>query len=227
MQHVFVIAGTGVPKSIHRDTNYQIFLNAAFNNIYDTVTLLRIKKPIIILSGGRTDCWPPYRRTEAGEMAKVIRKLMRRPMLKSVTRSWRLVLEPRAISSLENHLEVQGLLRRYGRIDVTWLCEWTRRQRHLAIGRQVFGRRFRVVGIDYDVSANRYLTPRELQRKGAFNLRFARWAMGSKANLSSHHDYYHRRLVFLRGFPPQRHAQAIKAWSQRATQELPSSFPHR
>jgi methionyl-tRNA synthetase len=42
-----------------------------FNKIYDLVTRNDIAKPLIIFSGGKTDCFKPYKRNEASEMIKL------------------------------------------------------------------------------------------------------------------------------------------------------------
>jgi hypothetical protein len=223
MKHVYAIPGTGVPKNIRTDLNYQLLLRQAFNRIFDDTTKRKIVDPVIIFSGGQTDCWPPYKRSEAAEMAKLFKTLMAGSAVRKYTRQWRLRLEDRSLSSLENHLFVKRLVGSRP-ADITWFAEITRVGRHTLLGRRIFGRRFRTVGIDYDVSANRYrlgmIDEREKMHR-AYDL----WALRSPANQRAHHHYYVERRIFLRSFSPSQHVEAVHQWCvTMAIKKLPPTF---
>jgi len=69
MKQVFIVMGYGVPQDIMADGNYAVYLRNVFNHIYDEASRRKVE-PIIIFSGGKTDLFKPYKRTEAGEMIK-------------------------------------------------------------------------------------------------------------------------------------------------------------
>ncbi|MEK7606775.1 MAG: hypothetical protein AAB444_01065 [Patescibacteria group bacterium] len=61
----FLIFGYGVPKDIFKDENYNFYLKTVFNRIYDRVTEGKIKKPVILCGGGKTDCYKPSKHVQA------------------------------------------------------------------------------------------------------------------------------------------------------------------
>ena len=204
------------------DFNYQIYLRSAFNRIYDMVTSQKIQRPIIMPSGGPTDVWPPYRRTEAGVMIEFLKGLARRPTVSKSTRGWKFAAESRALSTLENLFFTKKLLRPGSKI--TLFCEQTRVPRIRREARRVYGARYQVevIGIDFDVSANRYVDPAWLQKKEHGAERFNTWSMKSPANLREHHRYYARRIAYFRRIGGPNHVAAVRTWPQQAIKEFPT-----
>lgn len=225
MPYIFFIPGTGVPKNIHQDFNYQLFLRAAFNYVYTAAVEYGITKPLIVFAGGPTDMTPPFRRTEAGEMKKVFQALINRPAVKDVTKSWRLRTYEKSISALENALALKSLVTSKN-TKLTIMVEFTRRPRWQMFSRWILPKDLKVtiLPFDYDVSTNRYLKPEEIKKKNAVNDAFDRWALKNPAHLRQHHAYHAKRLAFLRQAGPAHHVQAVAEWNKRATQELPEAF---
>ena len=223
MKHVYVIPGTGVPKDIRTDRNYQLFLRQVFNRIFDDTTKRRIINPVVIFSGGHTDCWPPYRRSEAAEMAKLFKTFMAGSVVKKYTRQWRLRLENKSLSSLENHLFVKRLIGPRP-AAITWFAEMTRIGRHAMFGQRIFGRRFRSVGVDYDISDNRYRLDMNKEWEKIY-CAYDLWALRSPTNLRAHHKYHVDRHKFLRSYPPSQHVEAVHQWRvTMAIKKLPPAF---
>lgn len=217
MRQVYIIPGYGVPKDITRDFNMQLYLRAIFNRIYDAHRD-GSRPPLIITTGGKTDMWPPYRRTEAGVMMGALRLLANRPVIKKETARWRWKVEPKAISTLENALFTKRLLRQTDRVTV--FCEQTRVKRLRHLYRQVFGSiQCRFQAIDFDVSTNRYI-PTSPSVEQAFR-RLNDLALRSPHNLAEHHRFYAERLRFLRRYGAARHVEAVREWNKRAEEEFP------
>jgi len=223
MKHIYVIPGTGVPKDIRFDLNYQLFLRQVFNRIFDDTTKRHILDPLIIFTGGHTDCWPPYKRSEAAEMAKLFKSFMAGPVTRTYTRQWKIKLEDKSISSLENHLFVKRLVGNK-KTNLTWFAELTRVKRHQALGRHVFGQGFKTIGIDYDVSANRYRLGM-IDDREKLSVAHDFWALRKPANQRAHHRYFLERFKFLRSFPVTKHVEAVHQWRvQMAVKKLPVEF---
>ena len=75
MKNIFLILGYGIPKNISKDGNYNFYLKIVFNRIFEITIKKCLIEPLVILSGGKTDCFSPYARTEAEEMTKLFNKL--------------------------------------------------------------------------------------------------------------------------------------------------------
>lgn len=226
MRHlVFLINGYGVPKDIFTDGNYQTYLNVAFNTMFDLTQQNPGAKPLIIFSGGPTDCFRPYRRTEAGEMAKYFRALIRqRPAAKPVTRRWQIVLQARAVTAVENLVYEKEIIerKRLKNAHVYYFSEYKRGDRSKILAQKAFGKshRLTVVPVDFDVSANRYLDPqfrRAVERKTLLD---DLWALKSPQNLKKWRHIYLERLAVLRKAGPARHVEAVKQWWEKKLREI-------
>lgn len=88
MKNIFLVFGYGIPKDILKDENYNFYLKMVFNQIYNLVIEKNIDNPVIICSGGKTDMYKPYKRTESTEMTKLFKSIAKRPFLKQVTKDW-------------------------------------------------------------------------------------------------------------------------------------------
>jgi len=217
MRSVYIIPGYGVPKDITRDFNMQLYLRAIFNQIYDA-HCHGGNPPLIITTGGKTDMWPPYRRTEAVVMMGALRLFASRQAVAKQTARWTWKAEPLAISTLENAVFTKRLLQPTDRVTV--FCEQTRAKRLRFLYRRVFGSlRFRLQPIDFDVSTNRY-TPVSPALERKFQQLNA-WALRSPRNLAEHHRFYAERLRFLRRYGATRHVEAVREWNKRAEEEFP------
>lgn len=216
MRRLYIVSGYGVPENIKTDGNYQTYLRLAFNIIYRESLATKTIDPVIVLTGGRTDMVKPYRRTEAGEMEKVFRAFMTRPSLRPRTKTWKVLREPRAISSPETLLFSSALLRKRGVRSgtLTIFVEETRKERIVRLVRRTVPKTFRVTvyPIDFDASANRYLDPAFLEKKNALALRHDLWALRAPANMAEHHRVYGKRLAYLRKAGSKKHVAAVKKW---------------
>lgn len=227
MKTTFIILGYGVPKDIAKDTNMQLYLRACFNAVYDELASGRSAKTLAVLTGGRTDLFKPYRRTEAGEMATIVRLLMQREIVQKVLRGTKLTVEKSAISLVENLLASKKSMKHHGQRSgrVVVFCEKTRETRIKRVARIVLGSTYKlkIIGIDFDVSANRYRDPKFLAKKNSDALRFDLWALKSSANFKRYHQVHLDRLRFLRkaGNTSKEHIAAINRWWEQQLATLP------
>src|SRR3989339_708577 len=128
MKNIFLVFGYGIPKNILKDENYNFYLKMVFNQIYELVIKNGINDPIIICSGGKTDIYKPYKRTEGAEMVKLIKSIAKRPFLKQVTKDWLFIPEKTSLSTLENFLNCKAILKKRGiqNTNLSIFCEKTR-----------------------------------------------------------------------------------------------------
>lgn len=200
------------------DLNYQVYLRSVFNRAFDDLIRTGLTQTIVC-SGGPTDMRKPYRRTEAEEMIRELKRMVAR-LPKEYRAQWRFVAENKSLSTLENLLFVKRIV---GNRPMTICCEWTRRKRIQKTVRLVFGKMqaATVLGFDFDVSANRYRLTETLAKREREMLRFDQWSVRGPKNLRRHHAAYLQRLRFLRSYGPDRHVEAVNAWYVRAPQLFP------
>jgi hypothetical protein len=211
----FLILGYGVPKDIRDDLNYSIYLRSAFNAIYSVC--IRSGEPArIVLCGGKTDMIRPYRRTEADEMAKIIRELANQNAVRAETKRWKMIPERRSLSTLDNLLFAREILRRGGSVSapVTIFCEATRTARIRSLARSI-SPSARVIPIDFDQSPNRFLDPAFIAKKERKALIFDRWALSSPMNLKKHRSLFKEKITMLRKAGPAHHADAVREWWEK------------
>lgn len=227
MPYIFFIFGYGIPKEILKDENYNLYLKSVFNQIYDVVAPEKKARPMIVFCGGQTDCFPPYQRSEAEEMRRFFKIFIRqRSFLKPITRTWQLFAEKKSISSLENLLFSRAFLQKKKikkarlaarQAKVFIFCEQTRGRRVKILAKKIFGRNYQlqVMPMDFDVCANRYLSPDFIVKKEKSELRRALWALKSPANLKKHHQFFEKRIAYLRKAGPKAHGKAVREmWRQ-------------
>lgn len=104
----------------------------------------------IVPVGGKTDMHPPYRRTEAGEIAKWFSPRIR---ALGLTSRWQVKPIATELSALEDML---AAAKQYPRGSIVYFCEWTRLKKMRALAKRIFGARATVIGIEFDGSAPRY-----------------------------------------------------------------------
>lgn len=215
---LYLILGYGVPKNIFQDQHYATYLNTGFNRIYDDAVRKNVK-PVIMFSGGKTDCFKPYHRSEAGEMAKLFRSLMRRASVKAATRSWKVLTEMRSLSTIENLLNAKSLAaqKHIPPQRLHLFCEKIREGNTKKLARKVFIRPWKVefCPVDFDVSLNRYSDPKFLKKKERRSLKLELWAFQSPKHLQQHHQLMQEKVDFLRKTKPEERAAALKTWWEK------------
>ena len=225
MNDVFLVFGYGVPKNILKDENYNFYLKMVFNKIYGFVVKNKIEKPIIIICGGETDMLKPYKRTEADEMIKLFSAFIKeRPFLKPMTKNWLFIPENKSLSTLENLLNSNKIIqkRKVKKANFFIFCEQTRERRIKVLAKKILDKNynFLVIPIDFDVSANRYLSPEFLYRKEKVELEHSLWALQSPEKLKKHHEVFAERIKYLRKTGPNAHVETVKKWWEQKLKEL-------
>lgn len=209
----YIICGYGIPKNIESDENYRTYLNVAFNHIFAESAE---QDAVIIPCGGATSLEPPFKGTEAEMMGSYIEQMMRRDFLLEQTAQWTIRLEDRSISSLENLVFARQMID--GAEGVTVFCDVTRRDRNAKIASRIFNGDVTIDGIDFDVSKNRYIDSETLRKKEGVATAEALWTLEDQERLQRHHDFFERKLGFLRekiasGVSP---IDAVNAWLTNA-----------
>lgn len=147
---IVVINGYGVPKDIMTDFSYYAYLIQIFNFLWENY---RQKSLLIIPCGGPTDLYPPFKRTEAGEIAKWLKVRIKKLGL---TKKWRLRSIATELSALENLLACRRFVHNS---NINYFCERTREKKMRILASKIFGNKIRVIGIEFDGSASRYQLP--------------------------------------------------------------------
>ena len=215
MKNFFLIFGYGVPQNIFKDENYNFYLKLVFNKIYN-LTLKNSDRPVIIPCGGKTDLLKPYRRTEAKEMVRWFKILIRqRKNLKTITSHWQFTPESHSISTLENLLYSHQIIKRFNLKGpkIFIFCEQTRARRIKILAKKIFKNcRLQILPIDFDVSANRYLPVEYLKEKEKTEIKHSLWALKNHQNLAKHHQMFLEKFQYLRAVPRHRQVKAIRKW---------------
>ncbi len=209
----YLICGYGVPKDIQTDDNYRRYLGIVFNTIYSHSAG---KPAMIICAGGKTDLVKPYKRSEAGEIARFLKPLMR-------GRDWKLAQEARSLSTVENMLYAQQkLVRATSQGDCMMVfCEATRVVRVKALAKQIFrGLPVTVYPVEFDLSPNRYLDPAFIAEKERKTLKVERWALEDSKHLRVYRNKLEDRIAHFRRAGTKRHIQEIKKWWETELDEL-------
>ncbi len=217
MNYVFLVFGYGVPENILKDEKYNFYLKMVFNKIYGFVITNKIDKPIIIACGGKTDMLKPYKRTEADEMIKLFSAIIKeRPVLKPLTKKWLFIAENKSLSTLENLLNSNKIIRKrkVKKAEFFIFCEQTREKRIKILSKKILdiNYNFKVVPIDFDVSENRYLPTEYLAKKEKAELKQSLWALKSPKNLKKHHKVFEEKFEYFRKAGLEGHINAVKEW---------------
>lgn len=223
--NIFLVFGYGVPKDILKDENYNFYQKMVFNKIYDISVKRKSKKSLIIFCGGKTDMFKPYQRTEADEMIRFFAELIKkRPMASRLTKSWILIPEKTSLSTLENLMNSKNIIKKRAikNARLTIFCEQTRKRRISVLAKRIFGASysFQVVPIDFDVSANRYLSPAFIDRKEKTELRHSLSALKSPENMRKHHEIFIEKFEYFRKMGHKKHTDAVKKWWAQKLAEL-------
>ncbi len=217
--HAFIICGYGVPKKIEDDLHYQIYLRTAFNKIYNMMAGYPKDKAVIVVTGGPTDMRKPYKRTEAGEMAKLLKELLARPALQDFRKRIRIIEEKKSLSSMENILFSKRKLSAKP-ASVTIFCEWTRRKKLGIFGNRIFKRKVTVEPVDFDQSANRFLDPEFLNKKESLDIKISLRALKDPAVFRKLHHLLERKFAELRAAGPENHVKAVREWWEKEMKQF-------
>lgn len=224
MDDIFLIFGYGIPKDILKDENYNFYLKMVFNRIYDLALKNKSSRVVIICSGGRTDMCKPYKRTEAREMIKLLKHIGRKPFLKDITQNWLFIPENKSLSTLENFLNSRAIIKKRGikKAKLYIFCEQTRERRVRILAQKILSKDYnpKVISIDFDVSAGRYLPAAYLVKKEAAESRHSLWALRSSDHLKKHHKIFQEKFAYLRTMGYKVYANTLQEWWGKKLKEL-------
>jgi len=144
---IAIINGYGVPKNILTDTNYNSYLGQVFNYLW---TRYKNKRLTVILCGGAGDMIAPYKRTEAGEMARWFTPRIKQLKLEKY---WQLQKKDQGLSVLENMLACKKSLVNQ---QALFFCEATREKKVKILAEKILGSKVKVIPIEFDLSPARY-----------------------------------------------------------------------
>lgn len=149
-KQTIIINGYGVPKDIMTDLSYHAYLIQIFNFLWEN---FRSSDLLIIPCGGLTDMFPPYKRTEAGEITKWLKYKINKLRL---SKKWRLQPIATELTALENMLACK---KRIKNAPLLYFCEKTRERKMRILAKKIFGNKTKIIGVEFDGSAPRYQTP--------------------------------------------------------------------
>jgi hypothetical protein len=209
-----------------RDENYNFYLKTVFNKIYDFAAKEKLTRPLIVCCGGETDMIKPCKRNEADEMIKFFTEFIKqRPFLYPITKNWLFIAENKSLSTLENLINSKKIIEKRKIKNAKFLifCEQTRENRIKVLAKKILNNyNFLVVPIDFDVSANRYLSREFLAKKEKAELEHSVWALQNPENLKKHHKVFVEKIEYLRKAGPRAHVEAMQKWWKQKLKELKS-----
>lgn len=209
----FIVNGYGVSENIFEDDNYKHYLRSVFNYIFSVV---RDSEALIVFSGGATNCRPPYDGTEAEQMGEFFEALMKSAGKVIDLHKWKLELEKEALSTLENLVLSERILRKYNVEEIIIFCEYTREIRVRTIGQEIFQSKIKVVSVDFDISINRYADKEKIEERERSVLEESLWAMKSDENMNQHHQIFKEKLEFIKSLQEKgmSHEEAVREWHE-------------
>ena len=226
MKYIFFVFGYGIPKKIIEDENYNFYLKMVFNRIYDIALTKENNDVLVICSGGKTDMFKPYERTEGEEMVRLFKHIVKNPFLKDIAQRCFFLAEKKSLSTLENFLNCKQLIekRNINKANIYIFCEQTREKRVKILAKKILNKnyKFKVISIDFDVSANRYLSQEFLVKKEKAELKHSLWALQSTENLKKHHKIFADKIKYFRKAGPNLHTDTIRKWWEKKINELKS-----
>lgn len=200
-----LICGYGVPKNIDTDPNYQAYLHPVVNYLFRHH---RNTNGTIVLNGGATDIFKPYKRTEAGEMKKWLQKKVdeiRWPsqnVNNGILDGWQVLAKPKALTTVETLLnfaktDMKGLS------DILIFCEATRAARIRRLVREIPSlRSAETIPIDFDTSPRRYdLETIKKNERDFLQLELA--ALHNPTGLKSLRTFAQEKLRLMRQYTPE------------------------
>lgn len=88
---------------------------------------------------------------------------------------------------------------------------------------QKFFKSAKILPIDFDQSANRYLDSVMLRRIEQEGMKYDLLALKSEENLKKHRAVFKEKIAFLREAGPDVHVAAVRAWWEKKLKELDDS----
>jgi hypothetical protein len=208
-----LICGYGVPKNILEDKNYHAYLTVCFNHLFDK---LSDRPGIIVVNGGPTDCYKPYRRTEAGEMTKWLKqKIAEVEKLTKQKIPWQIINKPKSLSSVENLLNC----RLFAKEQKIIFCEHARAPRIKKLAAKIFGRDFKIIPVDFDASARRYTPIRTKELEQNF-LRMELAAIDNPIALKKIRAFMKEKLAIMRKYPAEQAHRRLPEILEKLHQEF-------
>ncbi|MCH7640891.1 hypothetical protein IID22_01660 [Patescibacteria group bacterium] len=219
MTKIFLICGYEIPEDMTKDFEYKVYMNLAFNKIYDYAVRDQSQSIVIIFSGGNTDSFPPYKRNEASEMIKLFKSLMGRSFVKDLTEKWQMVVEKRALSTLENLLFAKEIIavRKVRDYKLHIICSLLREGVIERLGQEVFGKsvNWQVNPLDFQNSPKRYVDPKTRITVEKEGIEFALWALKSPENMGKFRSAYKEKLELTRRNKDISYEDKVKWWGRK------------
>jgi hypothetical protein len=145
-----LVCGYGIPEDIMTDKNYFSYLTQVFNFLFDRFA---DTEGSVFLSGGPTDCFPPFKRTEARETKRwLVEKIKSAEKEIGQKIPWKIILDNKALSTLENLVNFKPFAK--GRVII--FAEKTRTDRIKKLAKIIFKNQAKCVFFDFDGSFARY-----------------------------------------------------------------------
>ncbi len=193
---VALICGYGVPKDIFSDPNYQAYLHPVVNYLFSRYC---DATGTIVMNGGATDIFKPYKRTEAGEMKKWLKEKIDEIGRSAQKVNWRILARPKALTTVENLL---GFTRR-GSKNILIFCEATRAPRIRRLVREIPSlHRAKIIAIDFDTSPRRY-DLKTIKKSERDFLRLELAAITDPHKLKRLRKFAQKKLRLMRQYSPE------------------------
>jgi hypothetical protein len=194
-----LICGYGVPKDILTDQNYTTYLVPCFNTLFDR---FRDTAGTIVLSGGHTDLYPPYRRTEAGEMKRwFVRQMKIARQESGATLPWKLALDTKALTSIENVFNSRPYVTKH--VEVLICGDKTRMRRLKKFFQTVFPHQpFTFISVDFDMSKNRYRLD-HIEKREAIDLEVGLEAIRNPKVFKLRREFARKKIKAMRKLGPK------------------------
>lgn len=137
----------------------------------------------------------PYRKTEAGEMAKWFKLKIKE---RGLTVKWKIKICATELSALENMLAIKSLI---GNKPLWYFCEQTREIKMRALARKIFSQQAKVIPIEFDASPARYDDDirKSLEKE---DLQYSLLALEDKQWRRVFKKYSQEKIRILRNLPP-------------------------
>lgn len=194
-----LIPGYGVPKNILTDRNYGAYLSVCFNTLFDKY---RDAAGTVFVSGGHTDCFPPYKRTEAREMRRwFLRQKSTAERAYGRPLRWRIVMDYHALTTIENMLNFSKIVRPH--TDIVVFIDKTRAARMRRFAKAALKRQARIVPVDFDTSLNRYQIEAIADRERV-DLKFSLMALKDPKVMKLRRDFAKEKLKIMRKLGPKK-----------------------
>ncbi len=202
-----LICGYGVPKDMATDPNYQAYMHPVVNYLFSHFC---DANGTIVVNGGATDIFKPYKRTEAGEMKKWLTEKIDEIGRSAQKINWRILARPKALTTVETLLKFADILRsstRSARSDskndvILIFCEATRANRVRHLAREIPTlQRAKIIPIDFDMSVRRY-DLEAIKRSERDFLRLELAAIDDPAGRKSLRNFAKEKLRIMRTYSP-------------------------